>query len=177
MHNRAGYQLSDIDGRSIVRLRVRPQKANSAADALHLPRQAMQSLPGDPASHWLGPDQWLLTSERKSAAEIIATIDSTLAGQLYAANDLSCALACINLSGPHARTVLAMGCGIDMHPDAFAPGQCVRTNFAQLPLLIIASQDAGFDLYVDRGYAEYLHQWLKAAGEDPMTQLAPTHEA
>jgi len=65
---------------------------------------------------------------------------------------------------------LAMGCGIDMHPSSFATGQCVRTNFAQVPIFIVATGDLEFDLYVDRSYAHYLQEWLSDAAKDPITQ-------
>ena len=63
-----------------------------------------------------------------------------------------------------------MGCGIDMHPNAFMTGQCVRTHFANVALLIVAVEDDYFNLYVDRSLARYLRDWLSKAGEDPITQ-------
>ena len=74
------------------------------------------------------------------------------------------------MSGPASRTVLAMGCGIDLHPGAFSPGDCVRTNFAQVLLLIVAVGDKHFELYVDRSEARYLSDWISGAGEDPITR-------
>jgi len=62
-----------------------------------------------------------------------------------------------------------MGCGIDMHPGAFAPGQCVRTHFANIVLLIVAVEDHRFDLYLDRSHARYLGDWFANAGDDPLT--------
>ena len=64
MPEHPGFNLSQITGRSMVRLRVRPKEAIAAAEALQLPQQALQSRGGDPASYWLGPDQWLIASER-----------------------------------------------------------------------------------------------------------------
>jgi sarcosine oxidase subunit gamma len=169
MAEHPGLNLEQADHRSIVRLRVRPDGADTAGRAMQLPQQAMQWLDGNPAIHWLGPDQWLLTSESESAVDILTRIDSVLSGQLYAATDMSSGLVCLRLNGPAARTVLAMGCGIDMHPDSFTTGQCVRTRFAQVPVFMVATGDFEFNLYVDRSYAHYLHEWLSCAGEDPIT--------
>jgi len=166
-----GFNLTETDQRSIVRLRIRPDGAGTASEAMQLPQQALQSQNGNPDIHWLGPDQWLLTSESESAADIIANIENALAGQLFAATDMSSGLACFSLNGQSSRTLLAMGCGIDMHPGAFTTGQCIRTRFAQVPVFIVATGDFEFDLYVDRSYGRYLHEWLAAAGEDPMTRL------
>lgn len=169
MAEQSGFNLKQTEQRSIVRLRVRPDGAGAASEAMQLPQQASQSLDENPSIHWLGPDQWLLTSESKTVMEIFAGIDNALSGQLYAATDMSSGLVCLSLGGPAARTVLAMGCGIDMHPDSFTKGQCVRTRLAQVAVFIVATGDFDFDLYIDQGYAHYLEEWLSAAGEDPIT--------
>jgi sarcosine oxidase subunit gamma len=124
----------------------------------------------DPAAHWLAPDQWLFTSDRKTATDMMNQIDSTLAGQLHATTDMSSNKACFALAGTAARTLLAMGCGIDLHPTAFKTGQCVFTHFANVLLFIVAVKDYQFDLYVDSSQARYLSDWLLKAGEDPMTR-------
>ncbi len=170
MAEHTGFNLEQTVQRSIVRLRVRPDGADAACKAMQLPQQALQWLDGNPAVHWLGPDQWLLTSESESVVDILASIDKALSDQLYAATDMSSGLACFSLSGQAARIVLAMGCGIDMHPSSFITGQCVRTYFAQVPVFIVATGDLEFDLYVDRSYAHYLQEWLSDAAEDPITQ-------
>ena len=170
MPEHPGFNLSEITGRSIVRLRVRPKEAIAAAEALQLPQRALQSRGGDPASCWLGPDQWLITSDTTPAEEIVSHIGRKLTAQLYAATDMSSSYMCFALSGPAVRTVLAMGCGIDMHASAFRTGQCVRTHFAKVLLLIVAVEHNRFDLYVDRSQARYLRDWLADAGEDPLTR-------
>ncbi len=175
MPEHPGFDLNQIDGRSIVRLRVRPQAADAAAKALQLPQQALQWRGEDPAAYWLGPDQWLLTSDTKPAQEIISHIDRTLSGQLYAATDMSSHYVCFALRGPAARTVLAMGCGIDMHESAFMTGQCTHTHFANVQLFIVVVEDNHFELYVDRSHARYLSDWLVNAGEDPITRDSKYH--
>ena len=155
----------------MVRLRVRPQAADAASEALDLPPET-QWRAGDPAAHWLGPDQWLFTSDTLAAKDIAGYIGRSLSDQLHAATDMSSATVCFALEGPGSRTVLAMGCGIDMHPGVFAPGQCVRTRFANVLLFIVAVGDNHFDLYLDRSHALYLADWLAHAGEDPMTHAS-----
>lgn len=170
MPEHPGFDLKQIKGRSIVRLRVRPGKAGAAGKTLQLPLQALRWQDGEQASHWLGPDQWLLTSDTKSAKDMISHIDIALSEQLYAATDMSSSNACFALNGPAARMVLAMGCGIDMHKGEFRTGQCVRTNFASVPLFIVAIDEDSFMLYVDRSYSRYLRDWIAQSGEDPITR-------
>ena len=174
MPEHPGFDLQQIKDRSIVNLRVRPQAADAASKALELP-PALQWRAGDPAAHWLGPDQWLLTSDTQAAEDIRCHIDRTLSGQLHAATDISSANVCFALKGPAARTVLAMGCGIDMHQGEFTPGQCVRTRLANVQLLIVAVEEIRFDLYLDRSHALYLADWLAQAGEDPLTRGSINH--
>ena len=176
MPEHPGFDLIEIEGRSIVRLRVRPQGVGAAGKALQLPQKALQWRGKDPVAHWLGPDQWLLTSDTKPAEDIISHIDATLSGQLYAATDMSSHNVCFSLRGPSARTVLAMGCGIDMHRSAFTTGQCVHTHFANVLLFIVVVDDDNFDLYVDRSHARYLNDWLVRAGEDPITRDPKYHQ-
>ena len=172
MPEHSGFDLRPIDGRSMVRLRVRPSEADASGEALQLPQQASRWRAGDPNACWLGPDQWLLTSDSRPAADIISHIEGTLTGQLHAATDMSSCYQCFALKGPAARTILAMGCGIDLHTSAFKTGQCVRTHFANVLLLIVAVEDNHFDLYLDRSHARYLSDWLVNSGEDPMTHTS-----
>ena len=175
MPEHPGFELNQVIGRSMVRLRVRPSGADAAGKVLHLPQQAAHWQGEDPQACWLGPDQWLLISDTRPAKDVISHIDSALSGQLHAANDMSSSNVCFSLTGPAARTLLAMGCGIDMHKSAFAKGQCVQTRFANVQLLIVVVAEHGFDLYVERSHARYLSDWLHIAGEDPMTRDSKYH--
>ena len=175
MPEHPGFNLQQINARSMIWLRVRPKGADAAGIALQLPQHALQWRGGDPATHWLGPDQWLFTSDSKPTEDILSQIKRKLSGQLYAATDMSSHYVCFALSGPAARTVLAMGCGIDMHASAFMTGQCVRTHFANVLLLIVAVENNHFDLYLDRSHARYLSSWLANAGEDPITRDPKYH--
>ncbi len=170
MSEHPGFGLEEITGRSVVRLRVLPRGVDAASEALELPQQALRWTFGDPAAYWLGPDQWLLISDSQAPQDIINHIDSTLSGQLYGATDMSSSNVCFSLSGPAARTILAMGCGIDMHMDAFKTGHCVQTLFANVLLFIVAVEDKAFDLYIDRSHARYLSNWFINSGEDPITR-------
>jgi sarcosine oxidase subunit gamma len=176
MSEHPGFEFNEITGRSVVRLRVLPRGANAASEALELPQQALRWTFGEPAAYWLGPDQWLLISDSQAPQDIINHIDSTLSGQLYAATDMSSSNVCFSLSGPAARTVLAMGCGIDMHMDAFKTGHCVHTLFANVLLFIVAVEDNGFELYVDRSHSRYLSNWIIDSGQDPITRDAKYYQ-
>jgi heterotetrameric sarcosine oxidase gamma subunit len=112
-----------------------------------------------------------------SPTEVISGIESGLANLLHAATDASSALACFNLKGPAARTVLGMGCGLDLHREVFQAGHCARTRFANVAVIIVAVGDDEFDLYVDRSVSKYLNDWLVDAGQDSLTQSSQYERA
>lgn len=169
MPEHPAFDLKQIDARSMVQLRVRPSTTGIACTALGLPEQALHWVGGDPAAHSLGPGLWLLASDTKAAGDIIQHIDTGLSGHNYAASDMTSAFTCFKLKGPSARTLLAMGCGLDMHSNAFQSGHCTRTYFAGVLLIIAAVEEDVFNLYVDRSLAQYLCDWIASAGYDPLT--------
>ena len=73
----------------------------------------------------------------------------------------------LNLSGSRVRDLLAKGCTLDLHPRAFAPGQCAQTNLAKTSVLSARvlprtnnSDLQSFDVVVRRSFADYLARWL-----------------
>ena len=169
MPENPGFNLRQVDGRSIIHLRVRPDEADTASEALRL-APALRWQGEDPAAVWVGPDQWLITSDTRPTENLQAHINGALSSRLHAATDMSSAYVCFELTGPASRTVLAMGCGIDLHLQSLKPGHCARTLFAGVPVIMVAKGDNDFDLYLDRNLSGYFQKWLAVAGEDPFTR-------
>lgn len=108
----------------------------------------------------LAPGDWLVMSTTRPPAELLAEITNDLPDG-FTAIDLSDALATIRIEGPTARELLSKGCGLDFHPSKFPAGQCARTRFAQIPVVIDCVNPAPrFELHVARSYFAYLHSWL-----------------
>jgi sarcosine oxidase subunit gamma len=116
---------------------------------------------------WLGPDEWLVTAPPGLSPDLIGRLRRAVAGRRGAIVDLSADRAIIEIAGPHARTLLQKGTGIDLHPRVFAPGQCARTLFATLPV-IIDQVGAGpvYRLFVPRSAARWLAEWLIDAADE-----------
>lgn len=160
----SGVLLEGLPGRSLVRLRVPMPLADDVGRAWTLlPVEPLRWSGDDPRAIWVGPNHWLLTSVTESACDLIERCAGACGEILHAATDVSCALTGIALSGPHSRRLLAMGCGLALHTEAFPAGYCARTRFAQVPMLIVAVAADAFELYVDRSYAQYLSDWLAHA--------------
>jgi len=112
---------------------------------------------------WMGPDRWWLIGE-ESALPSPNEIRQTLAAFAASAVEIGDSFACIRLSGPHSRDVLAKGCTIDLHPRVFAPGAVVQTNLAKGQIALHQSGDSEFQIFIRRSFAEYLWTWLEDAG-------------
>jgi len=116
---------------------------------------------------WLGPDEWLVTAPERGTPDLLGRLSGGLTARHAAVLDLSAGRAAIEISGPRARELLEKGCGLDLHPRAFGPGDCAQTLFAKLPVILDQISAAPFyRLFVRRSAARWLCDWLiDAAGE------------
>jgi sarcosine oxidase, subunit gamma len=94
--------------------------------------------PGAALSHW-----------REPCAGCAATVD------------LSSALTVLYLAGPAVREVLARGCGLDLHGEAFGSGSAASTQMAQVPVTL-AALPAGWLLLTPSSTARHFREWLTA---------------
>ena len=116
---------------------------------------------------WLGPDEWLVTSPQGVAPDLFGRLRRAVAGRHAAVVDLSASRAIIEIDGRQARTLLQKGCGIDLHPTEFGPGQCAQTLFAKLPVIIDQLSAAPvYRLFVRRSAARWLAEWLIDAADE-----------
>jgi len=116
---------------------------------------------------WLGPDEWLVTAPEGAVPELPIRIAHAIADRRAAVTDLSASRAIIGIAGPRGRDLLQKGCGLDLHPRAFAPGHCAQTLFAKLPVIIDQLSEApAYRLYVRRSSARWLCDWLIDAAEE-----------
>jgi sarcosine oxidase subunit gamma len=114
---------------------------------------------------WLGPDEWLAVADG-DAPELEARLEGALAGRRAALADLSSSRAVIEIAGDGARGLIAAGCGLDLHPRVFGPGQCAQTLVAHVPAIVDQLDDAPhYRVLVRRSYARWLVDWMIDAAE------------
>lgn len=163
----AGITFSARTNLALIDLRGNPQHAEFLASAQAALGCALP-LKSNTAAHgpdcdvlWLGPDEWLLVG---SDAEKINTTLPITRGFL---TDVSHARSALRIGGPRTLDLLAKGCGLDLHPRVFQPGQCAQTSLAHIGVLLHLPQSGGaFELYCARSYAQHLWHWLTEAADE-----------
>lgn len=110
---------------------------------------------------WLGPDEWLVLTQAGAETEIAARLREALRDLNAAVTDVTGNRARLRLSGPGAREVLLKGCGLDLHPRSFRPGQCAQTLLARAGVIVHQRDDAPtYDILPRRSFGEYMWAWL-----------------
>ena len=116
---------------------------------------------------WLGPDEWLVVTPDRRVARIESVLRDALEGRRAALTDVSHSRTILTLSGPEARSVLAKGCPLDLHPRVFGPGRCAQSRLAKCQVLIHQTNPApAFEIYVSRSFSQYAWTWLEDAARE-----------
>jgi sarcosine oxidase, subunit gamma len=118
---------------------------------------------GERAALWLGPDEWLLIAPPEAAAGVLSGLESALSGLACSVVDVSHRQVGLEVAGAHAELLLAAGCPLDLHPDAFPIGMCTRTMLGKTEIVLWRTGPEVFRLEVWRSFAAYLSAFLAEA--------------
>jgi sarcosine oxidase subunit gamma len=118
---------------------------------------------GDRAALWLGPDEWLLLAPAGEANEVLAALDSALAGLPHSLVEVTHRQVAVRLSGARARELLASGCPLDLAPESYPVGMCTRTLFAKAEVVLWRRSAEEYHLETGRSFSGYVLGWLKQA--------------
>ena len=158
---------------TMVDLRVDPSGsgAQAAADMLGvaLPTTASTYAKNDDTTViWQGPNEWLVTGTALAGPELEARLREAVAAHGGAAVDVSGQRTTLRLSGSHSRDVLAKGCALDLHPQAFGERSAAETMLGQAGVTLLAVNGSGDDyrILVRSSFARYLADWLLDAAEE-----------
>jgi sarcosine oxidase subunit gamma len=120
---------------------------------------------------WLGPSWHLLVDEPGEPLEPL--LRSELGDEHYSVVDVSAARTVLQLAGPCSRDVLAHGCSLDLHPEAFAVGGCAQTNLAKAQVVLHRPGPDHYYVFVRASFADYLARWLLDAMVEYVTAGVP----
>jgi sarcosine oxidase, subunit gamma len=123
------------------------------------------------ATLWLGPDEYLLLGSLSGDAaetEIAAgdALERTLQDLPHALVDVSHRQFALEVSGPHAATILSGACPLDLDIGEFPAGMCTRTVLAKADIVLWRTRGDAFHLEAWRSFSGYVTGLLREiAGE------------
>lgn len=140
-------------------------KAVEAAYRFALPGAGESAGKNGLAFHWCGVDQYFAIAEGKAEAELYRELKTRFEG-LASCSDQSHGRVIIRVVGPKARTLLAKGTPVDLHPAAFGPGKSAMTQMAHVGVHLVQTGEDAFELSVFRGFSENFWEWLTEQAEE-----------
>jgi sarcosine oxidase subunit gamma len=116
---------------------------------------------------WVGPDDWFVFGPHGEQAALAEVLRSALGQQHAAVTDVSSGYFVVSLAGPTAQDLLAQGCPMDFHPNAFDVDQAATTHFHKVGITLWRAADAsGFELLVRRSFIDHFWQLVVAGSRE-----------
>jgi len=139
-----------------------PARAAAAAVwGVDFSTQACRSVVGDGrATLWLGPDEYLLLGVDPESEAIVAALEQAIGTLPHALVDVSHRQIALQISGPHASTILSGACPLDLHLEVFPVGMCTRTVFAKADIVLWRTGEDEFHVEVWRSFSGYVTSLL-----------------
>lgn len=165
-----GVTLKERRPVSLVQVAGWPSSAGALTDRLREATGITPPPPGKGASNddlallWTAPGRWLIVSETR--ADPAETLTAAIDVDIGTVSDLGHARCVLRLSGPMAPSVLAKGLPIDLHLRAFPVDGVVQGSIHHMSVLVHRVAADAFDLYVFRGFAVSLLEWLTDAATE-----------
>jgi sarcosine oxidase subunit gamma len=110
------------------------------------------------AALWLGPDEYLLLdfSAGQHGASLAAELEQAMGDLPHSLVDVGHRQFGIEVHGPHAATILAGSCPLDLDLSAFPVGMCTRTVFAKADITLWRTAEDEFHVEVWRSFSGYV---------------------
>jgi len=121
---------------------------------------------GERATLWLGPDEHLLWQASREIALSIADLEKALAPHAHSLVDVSHRQVALEISGPHAATILAGACPLDLDAREFPVHMCTRTVLAKAEIVLWRTAPDAFHLEVWRSFQSYAQALLSEIGRE-----------
>ena len=116
---------------------------------------------------WVGPDDWFVFGPQGEQAALAEALRSALGQQHAAVTDVSSGYFVVSLAGLSARDLLAQGCPMDFHPNAFHVDQAATTHFHKVGITVWKSGEASrFELLVRRSFIDHFWQRVVAGSRE-----------
>ena len=120
---------------------------------------------GDKGLAWMSRDEVLVMVPYADAGEALAKIGKALAGQHHLAVNVSDARAVIDVTGTHAREIIAKLAPVDLHPVAFHVGDFRRSRLGQVAAAFWLQAEGHVTVVCFRSVAAYTFDLLAASAQ------------
>jgi sarcosine oxidase subunit gamma len=121
---------------------------------------------GERATLWLGPDEHLLWQASREVALPIADLERALEAHPHSLVDVSHRQVTLEIFGPHAATILAGACPLDLDIRAFPVHMCTRTVLAKAEIVLWRTASEAFHVEVWRSFQPYAEGLLSEIGRE-----------
>jgi sarcosine oxidase subunit gamma len=144
--------------RFILHGNARAHAAAASVWGVEFATQACRAVVGDGrATLWLGPDEYLLLGVEPDQENVVAeALEQALDGLPHALVNVSHRQIALDVSGPHAATILSGACPLDLDLAAFPVGMCTRTVLAKADVILWRTREDGFHVEAWRSFAAYV---------------------
>ncbi len=127
------------------------------------PKQGQAASTGHQGLAWMSPDEVLVMVPHDAVPDALTKIAKALQGQHHLAVDVSDARAVLIMEGAFCREVIAKLAPVDLHPDAFGPGDFRRSRLGQIAAAFWMRDAACIEVVCFRSVADYAFDLLAAA--------------
>lgn len=141
------------------------QKAAMAAAGVKVPEQRQCLTDGGKGIAWMSPDELLIMCAYADATATLGKLNDALSKSHALAVNVSDARTVFEVSGPHAREVMAKVAPVDLAPSQFTAGMIRRTRIAQVPAAFWMPQEDMFRMVCFRSVAQYVFDVLSVAAQ------------
>ena len=128
---------------------------------VQLPPLGRASIARDAIALGVRPERWLILTPPAAPGTAADAWGPACSG-VAAAVDLSSGLAALHVAGSAVPQVLARGCRLDLHPQAFPAQRTAATMMAQVSV-ILAALHSGWLLLTPSTTARHFQEWLASA--------------
>jgi sarcosine oxidase subunit gamma len=109
------------------------------------------------ATLWLGPDEFLLLGvDDGSEDAVAAALEAALGVVPHALVNISHRQFALELSGPHAATILSGACPLDLDLGEFPVNMCTRTVLSKADIVLWRTREDAFHVEAWRSFSGYV---------------------
>lgn len=123
-------------------------------------------LAGERATLWLGPEEHLMWQASRAVALPIEELEQALSPYPHSLVDVSHRQVALELFGPHAATILAGACPLDLDLREFPVHMCTRTVLAKVDVVLWRTGTETFHIEVGPSLLRYAQDLLIEIGRE-----------